>query len=289
MEVRHHLLVVGQTDTRMFRRVIAHPGRVMILTTLGTSRFVRRVLRCPRPKHLGMGLTLRGLRLVTSLSMFRTGGGQDKKYGISLIASGLIRLTLRFPTQRRLLVQLRLPHPIPWLTRRRTPAKPLQQGAQRRNSFRTMTHLGRTPFRLLAWLGAFTNAAHGYVSLFAISPDAEKALAWMYYGALLPERLLPPIWSLVWMSFIVGFFLFALGFSWSRWLLLALLGLTQVLNPLSGIYVATAAEVFFSHLAMWLIWAPFVLSFFEPCSTYLSPIGPFGSPKDRTPGSNSEP
>jgi hypothetical protein len=145
-----------------------------------------------------------------------------------------------------------------------------------------MTYPTRFPFRLLVWFGVFANAAQAYVALVAIPPESEGAFAWMYYGAVLPEHLLPPLWNFAWASFILGSVLFALGFSWARWLLLCNLALTALLNLVSGIYVSTALEAFLSFLVWWLLWVPFVLSFFEPCSAYFSWKGPFGTVKAKS-------
>lgn len=145
-----------------------------------------------------------------------------------------------------------------------------------------MTHPNRRQFVLWAWLGVLANGASGFLAIVANAPDANDALSWLYYGSALPATLLHPLWSLVWAGFILGSVLFALGFSWSKWLLLCVLVITQLLNLLSGIYVTTALETFMSYLAMWLFWVPFVLSFFEPCSTYFSPSGVFGNRKDWT-------
>ncbi len=146
-----------------------------------------------------------------------------------------------------------------------------------------MKYPSRPLFRTLAWLGVAALTAEGYVALVASPLSSDSAFSWIYYGAVVPERLLPPLWTVVWASFIFGSALFALGFSWSRWLLLCNLALTALLNLASGIYVSNALETFLSFLGWWLLWVPFVLSFFEPCCTYFSWRGPFGAGKSGAP------
>jgi hypothetical protein len=146
-----------------------------------------------------------------------------------------------------------------------------------------MKYPSRPLFRTLAWLGVVAITAQAYWYVVASPLSAESAFSWMYYGAVIPERLLPPIWNCVWASYILLSALFALGFSWARWLLLCNLILSTLLNLVSGIFVMSASDAFLGSASSLLLWFPFVLSFFEPCSTYFSWKGPFGAGKGGAP------
>jgi len=146
-----------------------------------------------------------------------------------------------------------------------------------------MKYPSRPLFRTLAWLGVLATTAEAYFALVASPLASESAFSWMYYGAVVPERLLVTLWNFLWASFILGAALFALGFSWSRWLLVCNLVVTALLNLVSGIYVSSALDAFLAFLGWWLLWVPFVLSFFEPCCTYFSWRGPFGAGKSGAP------
>ena len=146
-----------------------------------------------------------------------------------------------------------------------------------------MKYPSRPLFRTLSWLGVVAITAQAYWYVVASPLSAEIPFSWMYYGAIVPARLLVTLWNFLWVSFILGSVLFALGFSWSRWLLLCNLAVTALLNLVSGIYVSSALDAFLAFLGWWLLWVPFVLSFFEPCCTYFSWKGPFGAGKSGAP------
>lgn len=132
-------------------------------------------------------------------------------------------------------------------------------------------------FRLLAWLNVLVNVVAYCLILANDFGNSDGALSWAYYGAWLPATLLRLIWAFVSGIFILGHVLFALGFSWSRWLLVCLVLLNSPLNLISGMYVSTALEDFVSSIGMWTFWILFVLSFFEPCSRYFSGKAVFGT------------
>jgi len=98
--------------------------------------------------------------------------------------------------------------------------------------------------------------------------NIETALAWNFYGAMLPSSMVGGIWRLTIALFCIGGIGFALLKGWSRHLLLASIALDLFFSPFLGLSVVTGWQRSIYSASFILVIVPLVLSYSLPASKY---------------------
>ena len=120
-------------------------------------------------------------------------------------------------------------------------------------------------FGLIVWSASYVVSYYNYD---VNSVGEADVLTWNYYGSKIPEEL---VWllnmflSAVFVIGVIGMIFFQ---GWGRILLLVQLVIGCFITPFMGLIVTTGALDMLYIISSVLIGVPFILSFFEPCSSY---------------------
>ncbi|MGJ8655823.1 MAG: hypothetical protein ACSHX6_05170 [Akkermansiaceae bacterium] len=103
------------------------------------------------------------------------------------------------------------------------------------------------------------------------SIDEADLLSLNFYGSMIPPEHCWSISIAITVFYTVGILALIYFQGWGRILILVVLGIECFLSPFMGMIVDTGSMDMLSTIADVLIGVPWVLSFFEPCSSYFDP------------------